>query len=108
MIILTGVGGITGKTLIKALFECMPVFPPIPRLHRNRQTPADSLLGRGSTPSEHATARVQSTSPLTPLLKERGIRFGYVNSINASGFCSAIRNKATAGPLGLRLPCSQS
>jgi hypothetical protein len=32
----------------------------------------------------------------------------YDNCINTSGFCSAIRNKATAGPLGLRLPCSQS
>jgi hypothetical protein len=26
---------------------------PIPRLHRKRQTPADSLLSRGSTASEH-------------------------------------------------------
>ena len=32
----------------------------------------------------------------------------YANCINTSGFCSAIRNKAIAGPLGLRLPCSQS
>jgi len=32
----------------------------------------------------------------------------HVNCKNASGFCSAIRNKAMAGPLGLRLPCSQS
>ena len=32
----------------------------------------------------------------------------YANSKNTSGFCSAIRNKASAGPLGLRRPCSQS
>ena len=32
----------------------------------------------------------------------------YNNSVNTSGFCSAIRNKASAGPLGLRRPCSQS
>ena len=28
--------------------------------------------------------------------------------INTSGFCSAIRSSAMAGPLGLRRPCSQS
>lgn len=27
---------------------------------------------------------------------------------NTSGFCSAIRKSASAGPLGFRLPCSQS
>jgi len=32
----------------------------------------------------------------------------YESSVNTSGFCSAMRNKATAGPLGLRRPCSQS
>src|SRR3989304_4700258 len=47
---------------------------PIPRLHRNRQTPVDSplrqaqdtALGRGSTASEHVTTRVQSRLPSTP------------------------------------------
>ncbi len=34
--------------------------------------------------------------------------FCYDKRRNTSGFCSAIRNNATAGPLGLRLPCSQS
>ena len=34
--------------------------------------------------------------------------FAYDKCRNTSGFCSAILNKATAGPLGLRLPCSQS
>src|SRR5215210_1689968 len=34
--------------------------------------------------------------------------FGYDKCRNTSGFCSAILNKAIAGPLGLRLPCSQS
>lgn len=34
--------------------------------------------------------------------------FAYEISMNTSGLCSAIRNKATAGPLGLRRPCSQS
>jgi len=32
----------------------------------------------------------------------------YESSVNTLGFCSAIRNKAAAGPLGLRRPCSQS
>ena len=34
--------------------------------------------------------------------------FAYDKSKNTSGFCSAILSNATAGPLGLRLPCSQS
>ncbi len=34
--------------------------------------------------------------------------FAYDKCRNTSGCCSAILNKATAGPLGLRLPCSQS
>ena len=31
----------------------------IPRLHRNRQTPVDSPLDRGSIASEHAATRAQ-------------------------------------------------
>jgi hypothetical protein len=37
-----------------------------------------------------------------------GNDFCYKRSAKISGFCSAMRNSATAGPLGLRRPCSQS
>ena len=45
---------------------------------------------------------IQFIHPLTSALDN------YASSKNTSGFCSAILNKASAGPLGLRRPCSQS
>ena len=50
---------------IKTLSEYMPAFP-IPRSHRNKQTPADSHLGRGNTASEHEVPLVHSHIDLQP------------------------------------------
>ena len=61
------------------------------------------LPGNAQTPTRRVHAVLGSFFTTGfPLL------FAYDNCLNTSGFCSAILNKATAGPLGLRLPCSQS
>src|SRR4030067_1950458 len=70
----------------------------------NATEPKNYLTGKVSP---HPRAEGGQVQPAWAAFCLSGI-FAYDNSINTSGFCSAIRNNASAGPLGFRRPCSQS
>ena len=81
--------------------------PPTKKVHfsgHHTYSRANSIPRRAYSP-----AAVPTPAPLRPgwmgSMRERS---SYTSSMNTSGCCSAIRNKASAGPLGLRRPCSQS
>ena len=73
---------------------------------RNRQgdtAETSESSNKGSVPDLIGSAETGSTPcepPVMPPVQNKRMK--------TSGSCSAIRNNATAGPLGLRLPCSQS
>src|SRR5512134_3866471 len=80
--------------------DCLLPPSPIVLSHRNRQTPAYSLPGRGSTANEHATTHVKSHLPSTP-----GPRGAFSQIRNLQALYSALCDGASSLVNSAVQPC---